>query len=163
MHKLLELWVKSLTFSISCDICSLGPEHKLSLSFYASQIIGATVFGHQCKTQNHWRPQRLSSSHAASLLVSLTATSDRCYPSTSATASISHPLTQPSVPDLPENNAWIQAWFPLVTINDWVKVCEGVFSAKMLLCVWFPAHALACRPPPAHKSVVGRCGDSSRE
>lgn len=42
--------VKSPTFSINCDIHSPGTEHKLSLSFYALQMIGATVFGHQCKT-----------------------------------------------------------------------------------------------------------------
>lgn len=42
--------VKSLTVSIHCDIHSPGTEHKLSLSFYALQMIGATVFGHQCKT-----------------------------------------------------------------------------------------------------------------
>lgn len=42
--------VKSPTFSINCDIHSHGTEHKLSLSFYALQMIGATVFGHQCKT-----------------------------------------------------------------------------------------------------------------
>lgn len=42
--------VKSLTFNISCDIHSPGTEHKLSLSFYALQMIGATDFGHQCKS-----------------------------------------------------------------------------------------------------------------
>lgn len=42
--------MKSLTFSINCDSHSPGTEHKLSLSFYALQMIGATVFGHQCKT-----------------------------------------------------------------------------------------------------------------
>lgn len=75
---LLQVHLKLLIFNVHQVIHFLCLEHRFSLSFNTSQQFW--VFGHQPRYLNHWRTQQLFFPPGAPLLVSLTATPDRCTP-----------------------------------------------------------------------------------
>lgn len=135
--------VKSLTFSINCDIHSPGTEHKLSLSFYALQMIGATVFGHQCEADKSLK------NTAAPLF------------SCSSSFSVSDSYTRQMLSLHVWNGIYFAAFYTAMCQIS-LKIMHGRRAGPLQSPVI--THSRCARVgffrPSAHNSVVGSCGQA---